>query len=266
MYNSLKAINRYLTTYFGDNLTSLVIFGSYSKLKDFRITSDIDYFIILEKMPKAQSAISREIKKELSPQFPLIAFNIYSKKQFKKIISNNYWIILSLTEGNVIVLDKNNYFEKTIKIAYKKIKSKKVGKLAWYIEDFNTSAKLLEHYRQVSEDFLKSSQTIYETGQVHIALELLLRSVHTFMIRKLMIRNYYITSGEITQLFFDVYNNADLEKHKNTFLRLEQSTGQYYSFGFDESGTMSFGGSESIRNKQLYTSCLDKFSLIKNYL
>lgn len=266
MYNSLEDINNYLATYFGDDLVSLVIFGSYSKNKKFIITSDIDYFIVLKKMPKSQSSISREIKKLLQPQFPLIAFNIYSKKQFERIIESNYWVTLSLMEGNDIVIDKNEYFKKSINYSFEKIKNKKVGKLAWYIEKFDCPESILEHYRQVSKDFLDSSQTIFQTGQVHIALELLLRSVHTFMIGKLMTRNFYITSGEITQLFFDVYNNAKFKKYRNTFLRLEQSVGQYYSFGFDKSGLMAFGGPNSINNKKLYLSCIRDISLIKKHI
>ena len=266
MFNSLESINNYIKNYFGDNLISLIIFGSYGKEKSFRVTSDVDYFIVLEKMPKTQNSISREIKKHLQPQFPLVAFNIYSKTQYQTIIKNNYWIVLSLAEGNNIVFDKNGFFQKSITSSYKKIKNKKVGELSWYIEKSKYPSKLLEHYRQVSDDFLKSSQIIFKSGETHVALELLLKSIHTFMIGKLLIRNFYITSGEIAQLFFNVYSQPHFQKLKNTFLRLEQSTGQYYSFGFDKRGTMSFGQSRSKTNKQLYLSCLKKFSLIKSYL
>ena len=81
-----------------------------------------------------------------------------------------------------------------------------------------------------------------------------------------MKRNFYITSGEITQLFFDVFGESEILKYKDTFLRLEQCTGQYYSFGFDKKGVMSFSGKDSKINKKLFTSVLNKFTLIKNAL
>ena len=190
MYNSLEDINQFLKEYFGDNLVSLVIFGSYSKKSDFNATSDIDFFIILEKLPKPQSSISREIKRSLRPQFPLIAFNIYSKKQYKKIIENNYWLVLSLSEGNDIFVDKDNYFKNSIKEKRQLINKKKVGKLSWYIKNYNYPEVLLEHYCQISDDFLESAKVIYKTGQTHVACELLLKSVHTFMIGKLMKKKF----------------------------------------------------------------------------
>ena len=263
MYNSVDKINKYLKKHFGDNLISLIIFGSYSKNSEFKVTSDLDYFIILKSLPKDQSYISREIKCGLKNQFPLVAFNIYSQKEYIKIINNNYWIVLSLVEGNTVIFDKNKYFQKSIEIANKTIKSKKVGRLSWYIENFKYPEKLLKHYRQISDDYLTSSKNIFESNQSHISLELLLKSIHTFMIGKLMTRNYYMTSGEITQLFFDVYDNIKIQKYLKTFLKLEQSVGQYYSFGFDD-GVMAFNQSNTIDNQKLYKSCIEKFSIIKS--
>lgn len=263
MSNPLDDINQFLKEYFGENLVSLVVFGSYSKKPEFRIASDIDYFIVLNHVHKAQSSISREIKGKLSHVFPLIAFNIYSRSDFQKIIDNNYWLVLSLNEGYTIIEDKDSYFETNIKSKLKDIKSTKIGKLSWFVENQKFSPKLLKHYNDISDDFYKAADIVFQTGQTHVALELLLRSVHTFMIGKLMTRNIYITSGEITQMFFNIFIDNSIAKFKNTFLRLEQNTGQYYSFGFNKTGQMSFGEADSKKGKQIFKSCYSKLIVIK---
>ncbi len=263
MYNSLEDINKYLIQHFGNNLVSLIIFGSYSKKSQFKLTSDIDYFIILKKMPEVQSSISRQIKKAIKNCFPLVAFNIYSTQQFKKNTSNNHWLVLSLKEGYDVIVDKDSFYSKSINIKYREIQKTKVGKLAWYLEDSKFPATLIDHYRQASDDLLKASSHIYQKGQLNIALELLLQSIHTFMIGKLMLRKFYITSGEITQLFFNVFADDRLIEYRDRFLELEQSTGQYYSFEFSKNGTMAFNERGIVRNKRLYNSCLKGFELLK---
>lgn len=77
MSNEFDKVNKLIKNYFGENLVSLIIFGSSCRKKKFKIISDLDYFVILKKKVINQNKISRELKKRLSNYYALLSFNIY---------------------------------------------------------------------------------------------------------------------------------------------------------------------------------------------
>lgn len=112
MSNEFDEINKLIKKYFDEDLVSLIIFGSSCRKKRFKIISDLDYLIILKKRVINQDKISRDLKNKLKNVFPLIAFNIYSKNNFVKILEHNAWFVLTIKLGHEIYFDKNDFFKK----------------------------------------------------------------------------------------------------------------------------------------------------------
>lgn len=239
MYPNFNTINREIKKYFGRNLVSIVIFGSAPNKKRLRISSDIDYIIISRKLKSHQDVISRILKRKLRYVFPLVAFNIYQKGEFVKILKNNPWLVLTIKLGYKILFDKNKFFGRSVEKEYKKLTHQKIGWLTWYIEGLNPPQELKNYYSTLSEEYLKSALWLYRKNLIKIALELLKFSIHCFMIEKLMARKIFVTKGEITQLFFNVYppKNKFFEL-RDSFLALEQKSNFRHSFDFNKRGNM----------------------------
>ncbi len=240
MADQIKRINKILEDYFGNNLISLAVFGSFCRQKRLKLNTDIDCIIIIKNLNLSQDKISRDIKNRLKYSFPLVAFNIYSQDDFVNILKQNSWFVLTIGLGYKIYFDKNHFFKKTIEKRFQKIKQQRVGSLAWQIESKNFNRKTLDHYLILSERYFKTALLLFRSNFIDIALELLLKSIHCFMIEKSLRRNFFITRGEITQLFFNVYSDKNILGLKNVFLELEQKTNYLYSFDFNKRGNMIF--------------------------
>lgn len=265
MFKKPSRINSLLQKYFKDNLVSLVIFGSSCRTSNFKITSDIDYIIILKKLNETQDKISRTLKNKLRNVFPLIAFNIYSKDNFTAILKHNSWFTLTVKLGYEIYFDKNDFFKKAIENNFKKLKQQKIGRLAWSIENQNFHKSFLDHYTQLSGQYLSAARLLYKNRLNNVALELLRDSIHCFMIRRMLGKKIFITTGEITQLFFNVYSDNCIFKFRESFLKLEQKTDQKHSFNFDKRGNMLFLSRESIKNKSIFEKALANFEKLQIY-
>lgn len=264
MYPNFNTINSEIKKYFSKNLTSIVIFGSAPNKKRLRISSDIDYIIISQKLKSHQDVISRIFKRKLRNSFPLVAFNIYQKEKFSKILKNNPWLVLTIKLGYKTLFDRNNFFKRLIEKEYKKLSQQKIGWLAWYIEGWTPAQELIDYYSFLSEEYLKSALSLYKKNLINVALELLKFSVHCFMIEKLMARRIFVTNGEITQLFFNVYSTKNkFSGLINSFLALEQKANLRHSFDFNKRGNMFPFEHREARLNSVFEKALKKFEALK---
>ncbi|MDD3756403.1 MAG: hypothetical protein PHD90_08190 [Bacteroidales bacterium] len=263
MSDEIGKINELIKDYFSENLVSLAVFGSTCTKTNFSITSDIDYIIILEQLNKTQDKISRDLKNKLRYSFPLVAFNIYSRKEFNNILVNNPWLVLTIKLGYIIYFDDNKYFENIIENSFKQLKHKKIARLAWHIDSQDSHKTVLDHYFKLSKQYYKSAQILYDNNLINIALEQLLDSIHSYMINKLLIKNIFVTTGEICQLFFKVYSNDSIYSFKDSFLFLEQIMNQKHSFDFDKNGEMLFLLNESPENKLIFNKVIKNFKKLQ---
>lgn len=151
------------------------------------------------------------------------------------------------------------FSKKNIESSFKKLKQRKVGRLAWYIGNRNFKNYFLDHYLQLSSDYLKVARLLYKNQFINIALESLLNSIHCFMIRKLLDKKIFITTGEITQLFFNIYSDNKIFKLRSSFLLLEQIMNQRHSFNFDEYGNIFFLKNKSLKNKLIFLKTIRNF-------
>ena len=251
---------------FSDKLVSLVMFGSYGQKKDsFKIASDVDFLILLKGEIEDQDVLSRKIKHRLRYPFPLPAFNIYSVDDFPKILQQNPWLVLSVREGYRVTQDDGGYFESCLNKAFTEIKHEKLGVLAWHIKDLEYPHALRKHYRWAALAYERAAETLHDDGMFVVALDNLSRAVHAFMIDKLFKRGISMTTGEITQMFFNVYADKSIRRHFNVLLQLEQKTGQNYSFGFNRNGVMAFNDKETNKLRLVYQNCLDSYRSLQEY-
>ena len=266
MFNEFDEVNKLIKKYFGEDLISLIIFGSSCRKKRFKIVSDLDYLIILKKRVVNQDKISRKLKKYLSNYYALLSFNIYDKQNFANLIKVNDWLVLSLKLGYFIIYDKGDFFKNIIKNQYKKIKAKKIAPLGWYIEKELPNVSLIDHLRELSSNYLKSSRAVFREKIYDIANLLLLDSIHCYLSALMLEKNIFITRGEIVQCFIKNYNLESEDKFRNELLEIEQICGQIekISFNFDHNGEMKY-----IENKKylagFYTDKLKIFSELKNF-
>ncbi len=263
MINTVENINNEIKRFFGDNLVSIATFGSSVRRKQFRIRSDVDYLIILRRLASPQDVLSRELKRKLKTPFPLVAFNIYSEEDFPTILMYNAWLVLTIKLGYEIYVDHEHFFQNSIENEYRKLKQKKVGKLAWYIENQKLQRSLLDHYTQLSGEYLKAARVLYDNHFFSFANELLIHSVHCFMIRKLLTKNFFITTGEIVQLFFNVYSDDAIFIFRDSFFKLEQKVGQKHSFDFDKEGGMLFITNQSNENGTIFEKAILDFEKLQ---
>lgn len=266
MSDPLNTTLKEIKNTFGNDLVSLVMFGSYGQKKDsFKIASDVDFLIIIKSEVKNQDIISRQIKHRLKHPFPLPAFNIYSQKNLKKALERNPWLVLSVREGYRVAVDQGDYFVQTLEAAFKRIAHQKLGVLSWHIKDLDYSDSLRRHYHWATDEYLRAADLLFTNNMPVIALDNLSRSVHTFMIDRLFKRGISMTVGEITQMFFNVYTDDKIRRHMDDLLKLEQITGQNYSFGFDKSGNMSFNDKNILKIRSVYKTCRQHFQILIDY-
>lgn len=138
------SLSKELKTNLGDNLTSLVLFGSVAR-GDLQSDSDIDLLIICQKLPKLYSE-RQAIIREATPG---------ARKQISNLVKEGYYIYLSpiikseeqakyhsplyldMTEDSKILYDRNNFFHnilKEIRFRLQELGSKKIflSDGSWY--------------------------------------------------------------------------------------------------------------------------------------
>lgn len=267
MNDEFNLVNNAIKEYFGNNLASLVIFGSSCRKKRFNIISDLDYIIVLNKKVTNQDVLSRKLKAYLKNYFALLSFNIYDKKTFINIIQNQDWLVLSVKLGYYIIFDNNNFFRNIVEKRYAKIKSKRIAPLGWYVKNGNFEANFTNHLISLSKGYLKSSRVVFQKKIFTVANLLLLNSVHCYLSVLLLKRNIFITKGEISQCFIKNYNIGFNNKLSKNLLELEQICGQIekMSFNFALDGYMKYIDNDKYFSK-FYKEKLKMFiNLMKDY-
>lgn len=240
-------INRIIKNYFGDDLTSLIIFGSLRRETRFKIISDLDYIILLKKRVINQDILSRKLKKQLNKYFALLSFNIYDKETFSNLIKSQDWLVLSIKLGYTVIFDEKNFFSKLIEKRFKEIKAKRIAPLGWYIKNIVPDKKLIYHLLNLSKDYLISSRILFKNKVFNIANLLLMNSIHCYLSALLLKRNIFMTRGELAQCFIKNYNIGFKNRFSKELLEMEQICGQIQkiSFNFTKGGKMRF-----IKNKK----------------
>lgn len=114
----LKAINL-IVNYYKDNLKTLVIFGSYAR-GAFRLNSDIDLFIILEKK-ESRSKVLQEFILQIEKPMQKEELNLYDKYGVDVslspfILSSEeavyfYPIYLDMIDYSIIIADDDDFFK-----------------------------------------------------------------------------------------------------------------------------------------------------------
>lgn len=266
MLNEFDTVNNLIKDYFKKDLISLVIFGSSCRKNKFKITSDLDYLIILNKKVVNQDKISRNLKKYLNKYYALLSFNIYDEQKFINSIKVNDWLVLSFKLGYFVIYDKTNFFKKKIEDQYKKINAKKIAPLGWCIKKELPDADLIKHLYELSDKYLKSSEIIFNEKIYDIAILILLNSIHCFFSALMLKKNIFITKGEITQCFIKNYGLKLKNNFKNELFEIEQICGQIekISFNFKSNGKMKYIEDKKYLEK-FYINKLRIFYELKNF-
>ncbi|MFQ5823788.1 MAG: nucleotidyltransferase domain-containing protein [bacterium] len=105
-----KLIN-YFKNYFGDNLISIVFFGSRVRA-EARLTSDYDIFLFTKELPKRPLERQKFVRKAISLKFDQrISIHAKTKKEFESGFPPLY---LDLGVDGQILYDSDNYIQKKL--------------------------------------------------------------------------------------------------------------------------------------------------------
>ena len=128
-----------LKDFFGQNLISIVLFGSQAQGKA-RLNSDIDILVIVKNLSKnwrEQDELAGQLRVNLWPKdLHNIQFILMAPEQIDLAIEWFNPLLLSLADGCYILFDSNHFFDKIvkrIKTIFKTGVVKKRGELMWEI-------------------------------------------------------------------------------------------------------------------------------------
>lgn len=114
---TLTKFGQSLLKKFGDNLISIVLYGSVAR-GTARDESDIDILIILKDAPNAYYErlepvidIEIELRKNISGTAPIFSSIILSKEEAME----NRNIFLDMIDDSIILFDKDNFFKNRLK-------------------------------------------------------------------------------------------------------------------------------------------------------
>lgn len=114
---TLNRFEQLLIEKFGDNLISIILYGSVAK-GTAKEESDLDLLIILKEAPtsyyeRLEPVIDIEIKlrKSISRTAPIFSSIILSKEEAME----NRNIFLDMIDDSIILFDKNNFFKNRLK-------------------------------------------------------------------------------------------------------------------------------------------------------
>jgi hypothetical protein len=119
----IEALLERITSYYGNRLISLVIFGSYARGEN-RLNSDLDLLLILDSKQKIgrlklQGEFVDQVEIPLEKKTPsLWKEGIYSEISsiilFQDQAQHFLPIYLDMVDHHMIVFDRNNFFEKVL--------------------------------------------------------------------------------------------------------------------------------------------------------
>ena len=135
-------LSELLKRHFKDNFISLAIFGSVSRGK-IRDGSDIDFLIVLEKMPKSYGKrikmvfpVVEEMKENVEYK-RLEKLEIYLEPSFlalsEREIRDHPPLLLDMTEEVILLYDKEHFLKKELERVKKRLK--KLGSLKRMLPD-----------------------------------------------------------------------------------------------------------------------------------
>lgn len=117
---------------FGDNLVSVVLFGSYAAGKQ-RDASDIDMLVIADNLPlprKERLSIILSITRRYLLKGKTVSLLLRSKDEIRNGFEYYNPLLLSISENNKLLYDREKYFSALLKDIRKKVSQREIHKFS----------------------------------------------------------------------------------------------------------------------------------------
>lgn len=130
----VKRIVKDIKAVFGDNLISVVFFGSYASGKQ-RSTSDIDVLVIADNIPlsrKEKLSIILSITRKYLFLGKTVSIILHSRGEISNGFEFYNPLLLSISENYKLLYDKEDFFLNLMRAINKKVAKKEIRKFADY--------------------------------------------------------------------------------------------------------------------------------------
>ena len=128
----IDGIMKDIKVVFGDNLVSVVLFGSYAagKQKD---ASDIDMLVIADNLPlprKERLSIILSITRRYLSKGKTVSLVLRSRDEIRNGFEYYNPLLLSISENNKLLYDRGKYFSALLKDIRKKVAQREIQKFS----------------------------------------------------------------------------------------------------------------------------------------
>jgi predicted nucleotidyltransferase len=128
----IDRIMKDIKTVFGDNLVSVVLFGSYAAGKQGAV-SDIDMLVIADNLPlprKERLSIILSITRRYLSKGKTVSLVLRSRDEIRNGFEYYNPLLLSISENNKLLYDSGNYFSALLKDIRKKVAQREIQKFS----------------------------------------------------------------------------------------------------------------------------------------
>jgi predicted nucleotidyltransferase len=128
----IDRIMKDIKTVFGDNLVSVVLFGSYAAGKRGDV-SDIDMLVIADNLPlprKERLSIVLSITRRYLLKGKTVSLLLRSRDEIRNGFEYYNPLLLSISENNKLLYDRGKYFSALIEDIRKKVAQREIHKFS----------------------------------------------------------------------------------------------------------------------------------------
>lgn len=130
----IRKITKDIKLFFGSNLVSIVLFGSYASAKQTS-TSDIDILVIADNLPsskKERFSLILSITKKYLSLGKSVSIVLHSREEILNGFEFYNPLLLSISENYKLLYDNMNFFLNLMRAINNKIAKKEIRKFADY--------------------------------------------------------------------------------------------------------------------------------------
>jgi predicted nucleotidyltransferase len=130
----IQKITKDIKLFFGSNLVSIVLFGSYASAKQTS-TSDIDVLVIADNLPsskKERLSLILSITKKYLSLGKSVSIVLHSREEILNGFEFYNPLLLSISENYKLLYDNMNFFLNLMRVINNKIAKKEIRKFADY--------------------------------------------------------------------------------------------------------------------------------------